>query len=189
MANSDTAICNIALRMLRDQPITSLTDTSNRAQTIATIYPDARDWCLAAHPWNFAMHRAANLSRNADAPAFGFDYAYALPADPYCLRVYRVNDGRSRFKVEGRDLLTDDAEVDLLYIKRVTDVSVYAPGFVQSFALYLAAQLAVPLTGSETKAESLMKKWERMFAMGRMMDGIEDIQDDAAVSPFVAIRQ
>lgn len=188
MATSDTGICNIALRMLREQPITGLNDTANRAQMLNTIYADARDFCLAMHPWNFATRRKT-LAQNLTPPDFGFQYAYALPASPYCLRVMTVNEGRTpTFKVEGRDLLTDDAAVDLLYIARITDVSTYSPGFVQMFATYLAQMIAYPLTGNQSRSDTLFEAWERMAGKARMLDGIEDVQDDAVVSPFVAIR-
>jgi hypothetical protein len=188
MATSDTAICNIALRLLRAQPITALTDTAERAQMLATLYDEARDFNLAMHPWNFATRRVHALNRNAAAPAFGQQHAYALPADPYCLRVLAVNGGTDVFKIEGRDLLTDAVKVDLRYIARITDATLYAPGFVQMFATYLAAQLAQPLTGSQATADALLTRWDLMASRARMLDGIEDAADDLAVSPFVAVR-
>jgi hypothetical protein len=188
MATSDTAICNIALRMLRAQPITALTDTAERAQMLTHLYADARDFNLALHPWNFATRRVHALNRNAAAPAYGLQYAYALPADPYCLRVLAVNDGGEPFKIEGRDLLTDADAVDLRFIGRITDTTLYAPGFVQMFATYLAAQLAQPLTGSQSTADALLTRWDLMASRARMLDGIEDAPEDFAVSPFVAIR-
>jgi len=87
---TDVSICSNALRRLGDAPITSLTDDTERARLCNAFFPDARDTVLRAHPWNFAITRAS-LPQLSDTPAYGFNYMYALPTDPYCLRVLEMS--------------------------------------------------------------------------------------------------
>ncbi len=186
MAASDVEICNIALGILQEQRITSLTESSEQARYCNVHYDDARDFVLRLHPWNFATRRAS-LSRNAAQPAFGYDYSYALPTDPYCLRVISVNDPLypPMWKIEGRDLLIDVDAVDLVYIGRVIDVNQYDAGFVQALAHYLAWKLAKPLTGSKTEADQKARDFNSVLALARSVDGLEDVQDPLPTSPFV----
>src|SRR5262245_416654 len=60
-------IANMALRMLGDDSITSLSDTTRRAQIVNEYWSTTRDATLAEHPWNFATKRAKL-------------FAYELPA-------------------------------------------------------------------------------------------------------------
>ncbi|NQV79777.1 MAG: hypothetical protein HQ495_04440 [Alphaproteobacteria bacterium] len=194
MATSEAKICNIALRQLRAERVSSLDDPSREGQLCKELFADARDWVMSAHPWNFALARAA-LNREANAPAFGFSAAFALPADPYCLRAWKLNgtadafraDG-DRFKIEGRKLLSDVGSANLLYIARVSDVVTWSPGFVQSFAAYLRWQMAYALTASRSVEETSRQVFNELMRKARAIDGAEDFADDIRVSPFVTAR-
>ena len=65
---TEVSICSNALRRLGDDPITSLTDDTERARLCNSFYPDARDAVLRLHTWNFAVTRAS-LAQLAAAPA------------------------------------------------------------------------------------------------------------------------
>ncbi len=186
MAASDVEICNIALAVLEEQRITSLTESTEQGRYCNIHYDDARDFVLRLHPWNFATRRAA-LAQNATAPLFGYDYAFKLPTDPYCLRVISVNDPSDppNWKIEGRDLLIDESVVDLVYIGRIIDVTQYDAGFVQALAHYLAWKLAKPLTGSKTEADQKARDFDHILRQARNVDGSEDVQDGLPTSPFV----
>lgn len=188
MASSEVDICNLALTQLREQPITSLTDdASEAAQLCDRLYADARDWVLRAHPWNFAVRRRS-LAQVSPGPDFGYVNAFALPADPFCLRVMTVNDPGTytRYKIEGRQLLTDDGSVNLVYVARVIDVNTYDAGFVQALAAYLAAQLAYPLTANRNLAGERLDIFNDHMRRAKAIDGIEDVHDGTVISPFVA---
>ncbi len=186
MAASDVEICNIALAVLEEQRITSLTESSEQARYCNVHYDDARDFVLRLHPWNFATRRAS-LALNAAAPAFGYDYAFALPTDPYCLRVISVNDPADppNWKIEGRDMLIDESAVNLVYIGRIIDVNQYDAGFVQALAHFLAWKLAKPLTGSKTEADQKARDFADILRRARNVDGSEDVQDPLPTSPFI----
>ena len=86
---TEVSICANALRRLGDDPITSLTDDTERARLCNAFYAPARDLVLRAHPWNFAITRAT-LAQLSDTPAFEYSYQYALPTSPLCLRVLQM---------------------------------------------------------------------------------------------------
>lgn len=194
MATSEAKVCNIALRQLRAQRINDLSDASREGQLAQELFADARDCVMAAHPWNFALVRQA-LAKRATAPAFGFSATFALPVEPFCLRAWKLNgsldsfrgDGEL-FKVEGRFILTDAGAANLLYIARITDVSLWSPGFVQALAAYLRWQMAYALTGSRGMEDSARAAFQDTLRKARAIDGVEDHPDDLPVSPFVAVR-
>ena len=75
----DTAITNYALRLLKAQRITSLTDGSNNANAANDVFTQVRDELIRAHNWNFATKRQ-KLAQSSTTPTFEFDNAYPLPA-------------------------------------------------------------------------------------------------------------
>lgn len=191
MATSDTGICNLALRELREQPITALTDTSEPARFCNQFFDETRDELLELWPHNFAMTRQ-QLSQEASSPLFEWDYAYALPTDPYCLRPVRLwHNGawQEKWVVEGRQILTDyDSDVYLLYVARVTDYAAYPATFVRAFALRLAQQLAYPITRSNTVEARMADKFKRAWRRYRAIDGATGWHAEFAESVFTDVR-
>ena len=107
---TDLQLCNLALARLGEARVYDLTEDQFVAVQCARQFPLAAEEVLRSHRWNFASARVA-LSRLAEAPAFGFKYAYALPTD--CLRVLEVNgvsgagEPGAECEIECRALLTD----------------------------------------------------------------------------------
>ena len=192
MAESDVEICNMALRFLREQPITALTENTEPGKILNNIYDDSRDYLLARHPHNFALRRQL-LAQLSTAPTYQYDYAYSLPTDPYCLRAYQLwHNGQhhlSGWVVEGRELLTDfDNDVYLRYITNEADVNSYAPTFVTALATYLAWRLAYPLSRSRRVQEEWSDNFKMAWKAHRMADGGEGFDEDDDEGIFVAIR-
>lgn len=165
MASSILDICNLALAHLGEGAITALEDDTVAARACALHFPTVRDALLRARRWNFAQTRAV-LSLLADAPAFGWDYQYSLPAD--CLRVLEVNDSEfgdvvsEEFIIEGRAILTDASAVNLVYTKRVDDVAQFDPLFVEALAVKLAIKLTESIRGTTGKTAELVQMFERI---------------------------
>ncbi len=191
MADSDTDLCNLALRKLREQPIAALTQDREAARLCNQFYADARDHLLALHPSNFAMARQ-RLGQNAAPPAFGWRYGYSLPTDPYCLKavkVYRNGAYHERFAVEGRDLLCDlDNDVHLLYVARVTDVVSFPPTFVNALATFLACKLSFALTRDKKLEAQMEARFRKDWREHRAVDGSEGWHDDFEDGVFVRAR-
>ena len=190
---TEVSICSNALRRLGDDPITSLTDDSERARLCNAFYEDARDACLRSHPWNFAITRAS-LTQLSDSPVYGYDYQYALPTNPYCLRVLAMEFEDYIFKVEnfstqGRVLLTDEETAKIIYIARITDTTLFDSLFVDTLITKLASDLAYPVTNSLKVQEQMYKLYQLKLSEARSIDGQEGFIDDLVSDTFTDFRR
>ena len=190
---TEVSICSNALRRLGDDPITSLTDDSERARLCNAFYEDARDACLRSHPWNFAITRAS-LTQLSDSPVYGYDYQYALPTDPYCLRVLAMEYEDYIFKVEnfstqGRVLLTDEETAKIIYIARITDTTLFDSLFVDTLITKLASDLAYPVTNSLKVQEQMYRLYQLKLSEARSIDGQEGFIDDLVSDTFTDFRK
>ena len=190
---TEVSICSNALRRLGDDPITSLTDDSERARLCNAFYEDARDACLRSHPWNFAITRAS-LTQLSVSPVYGYDYQFALPTDPYCLRVLAMEYEDYIFKVEnfstqGRVLLTDEETAKIIYIARITDTTLFDSLFVDTLITKLASDLAYPVTNSLKVQEQMYKLYQLKLSEARSIDGQEGFIDDLVSDTFTDFRR
>jgi len=190
---TDVSICANALRRLGDDPITSLGDDTERARLCNGFFSDARDSVLRAHPWNFAVTRTT-LARLATVPPYGYNYMFALPTDPYCLRVLEMEHPDYIFKIEtapthGRVLLTDEAQAKILFVSRVTDATLFDAIFVDALTAKMAVDLAYPVTGSASLQAQMQKLYETKLSEARSVDGMEGYIDDFGSDTFTSFRK
>jgi hypothetical protein len=179
---SETDIANLALSKLGDAAtITTLSEETEPARAIRAVFALMRQAVLRAHPWNFAMARAA-LPALATPPAFGYARAFALPEAPPLLRLWRVVDSDD-YTVEGRTILTDaSAPLAIIYIADVADSGRFDALFTEALACRIAAQVARRLTGSTELRTQLLAEYRDALAEARRIDGQEtppsDVSDD-----------
>jgi hypothetical protein len=181
---SEVSICNEALIQIDRNTITSLTaDTSNEAIACNRIYTQVRDQMLRSHPWNFATARESLQTLASSDPLSEFDNIFQLPND--FLRVVKLYDTTSRYKIEGSTLLTDDSTAKLIYIKRETDTTKFDSIFVEALALKLAIRLAYALSGSTTRIEQLRAEFKKVYAEAKRVDGQEGTHDTMQPNLFI----
>tara|TARA_R100000654_G_scaffold64106_1_gene91581 strand:- start:369 stop:950 length:582 start_codon:yes stop_codon:yes gene_type:complete len=190
---TEVSICSNALRRLGDSPITALTDNTERARLCNAFYPDARDAVLRSHPWNFAITRAS-LAQLSVTPAYGFNFQYALPTDPFCLRVLEMEFSDYIFKIEnspteGRVLVTNEGTAKILYIGRITDPVKFDSMFVDTLIAKLAVDLAYPITGSVQFQGQMQKLYQLKLSEARSIDGQEGFIDELVSNTFTDFRK
>ena len=190
---TDVSICSNALRRLGDQPITALTDDTERARLCNAFFPDARDHVLRQHTWNFAITRAS-LSKLSSAPAYGFSHMYSLPTNPYCLRVLEMEYPDYIFKIEndptnGRVLVTDEDQAKILYIARITNASLFDSMFVDTLTAKLSVDLCYAITGSTQLQAQMDKMYQQKLSEARSIDGQEGFIDDLVSDTFTDFRK
>ena len=179
---SQTAICNQALTKLGAQRIINLTDEGKSALVMRTIYDIKRDAELAAHPWTFAIARE-QLPASSTAPAWGWQYAYPLPADYLALVevdscwVFGATD-ELPFQIEsfgsGTAILTNiGSPLRIRYIKRITNAGMYPPLFVEALACRLAAEACEDLTQSLSKREAAWNERTQAVRDAKRVNSIE----------------
>lgn len=177
-----TSILNTSLLWLKQRTVQNyLSTTDNAAIEFRRVYEQARDTVLAAHPWNCAME-LASLDADATAPAFGFTYAYTLPTDPWCLRVWQLDydtHDDAKWKVRGRKIHTDEsAPLKIEYIARRTDPAEFSPHLADTMSACIAERLAITLTGSESKRQAMEEKYGDYLRNARTFDGQEGTPDE-----------
>lgn len=189
MSTSEVQLCNNALLKLRAQTITSLNDQTVSGVSCNILYPQMRDAVLYMHQWNFALEQQT-LQQLEDAPLFGHAFQYQLPAK--CLRVIKAVDGSNRdvsYKVLGRQLHSDSGGIKIEFISRIEDVTLFSPLFVDLLATRLAAALAYPVTGSDTRSSALLAQFKDDLKEAKTRDSQEGTPDRIKTETFIDSRR
>ncbi|MCY6380970.1 hypothetical protein [Hoeflea prorocentri] len=191
-AMTETGVCNMALDILHEGPISSIEDDEPNARRFKRNFDALRDAFLAAHPWNFAVSRAS-LAASAETPFFGWDHKYLLPGD--CLRLLPLKDG-GRFngahiahEVEGGYILTDaKAPLKIRYVRRVPALGLWSPLAVKAFASFLAANMAHAVTGKASYASFAAGRFDDELKRARRVDGMQGSLERADTNDVIAVR-
>ena len=178
---STVDICNGALNQLGATTILSLTEDSKNARLCNSRYTQVRDGLFRTHPWN-CLQKRIELAADTTAPAWGFSYAYTLPAD--CLRLLRILDYDSNYKVEGRKILSNTSSMKILYIGRITDPTEYDELLRETLSASLAADIAFAVTSNNTTANNMYNLFQDKLRDARFVDSTEgqNIDQDLGMS-------
>ena len=157
-----TEIANIALAKFREGRITDIESTTD---SVAVVMNDQYDHALALvleeHRWNFAGKRVT-LTKLSEDPPFGWSYQYQLPSDIIRLKDVNGEDVEASsklFAIEGTALLTNDDEVTITYVAKVTDTNLFSPSFTEALTFKLASITCGRLTGDADLAIMLDKQY------------------------------
>ena len=178
-------IVNGSLLLIGANLIINIEERNGRIMN--AFYPSTRDEVIASAEWNFAKGRAT-LARLATAPAFEFDYQYALPSDPYCLRVIELYDSDSEWKVEDRQLLTNDDTAKIKYMKRVIDTALFSPMFVKALQFYLESLGAFPVMRDGALATKYYQMYLNTISEAKTMNSMEGTTDEIENNDLIDVR-
>ena len=175
---STVEICNSALNLLGASTISALTDDSKNARLCNQRYDSVRNRVFRSHAWN-CLHKRVELAQNSTAPVVEYTYAYALPSD--CLRVLKVHNGTTDsiasaidYKLEGRNIVTDEGTVYLIYVALDTDPNNYDSYLQESISHQLAADLCYAITNNATLANNYMARADERLREARFIDASEN---------------
>jgi len=185
-------ICNSALNLLGASTISAFTDDSKNARLINQRYEPVRNRVFRSHAWN-CLHKRVQLAQNSTAPVVEYSHAYALPSD--CLRVLKIHNGTTDsiassidYKLEGRNIVTDEGTVFIIYIALDTDPNNYDTYLQESIAHQLAADLAYAVTNNATLADKYMTRADERLREARFIDATENSLGTIESSEFVDAR-
>ena len=167
---SIVGICNGALNQLGATTILSLTEDSKNARLCNSRYTQVRDALFRTHPWN-CLQKRIQIAADSTAPAWGFSFAYTLPAD--CLRLLRILDFDSNYKVEGRKILSNTSTMKILYISRVTDPNEYDELLRETLSASLSADIAFAVTSNNTTSQNMYQLYQEKLKDARFVDSTE----------------
>jgi hypothetical protein len=192
---SPEEIVNMALTKLGHDEITTIGEANKAGRLSARWYVPVRDALLRSHPWNFAVKRASLASSATDTPEFEYEYSYPLPSDFLkMIRTYAESEGfeddyRIEHGTDGTVLRShDDADVEIEYIARVTDVSRFDPIFVQCLALNLAAAMCMALADNANLLMAIKEELKEITPAARTTDAQEGTPRAMMADPWVTAR-
>ena len=146
---------------------------------------------LESFDWPFARARA-DLSKSTDSPPFGYDNKFLLPNDflrP--LEVYNDSDfvdAKRRWSIEGDFLLTDDDEVELIYIRNVESVNEYDSLFIEILTQQLSLKLLPALAGTNTNKFREELRFELNRSLSKVRTSILQANNTTGRSDWNNIR-
>ena len=185
-------IANNALNILGASTISSLTEDTKNARICNQRFENVRNRVFRGHPWNCLIKRV-QLAQNSTAPVIEYTYAYALPSD--FLRCLKIHNGTTDsvasnldFKVEGKNIVTDEATVYLVYIAKDTDPNNYDSYLYEVLGYQLAADIAYGITNNATLAKNLLVDADEKLREARFVDATENSTDTVEANEFTDAR-
>ena len=185
-------MCNSALNLLGASTISALTDDSKNARLCNQRYEPVRNRVFRSHAWN-CLHKRVQLAKNSTAPVVEYSNAFALPSD--CLRVLKVHNGVTDsinsdidYKIEGKNIVTNEGTVFIIYIAIDTDPNNYDTYLQESISHQLAADLAYAVTNNATLADKYMVRADERLREARFIDATENSLGTIESSEFIDAR-
>lgn len=165
-------IWNMALLELGERPLVSTDDQISSATKCRLRWLDVRQATLREFNWNCAK-KYAQWAASATPPAFGWDYAYDLPAD--YIRHFAILDvdgdalDDAEWEIVGAQLFTDEgAPLNVAYYFDLQDPTKMDAGLVQVLAYNLALEIGPGLVRDDQRLARLEAKLERKLAIARL---------------------
>ena len=181
---STVEICNGALNQLGATTILSLTEDSKNARLCNQRYTQVRDGVFRSHPWN-CLQKRVELAADTTAPAWGFKVSFTLPSD--CLRLLRILDYESNYKVEGRKILSNTSSMKILYVSRVTDANEYDELLRETLSAALGADIAFGVTSNNQTAQNMYQLFQDKLKDARFVDSTEgqNVEQDLGMTDVI----
>lgn len=203
MAMTRVQMANMALGHVgTSQLIENLETELTVEATQCNLYFDqAVETTLEDFPWPLATKYGTPglVTDNTDVTTpYDWLYAYRYPND--CLFVRRIVTTLGRkdtnpppFRIglddQGKLIWTDVEDVVIEYTKRVTDVNLFSPLFVDAVSWRLAAYIAPALSRIPKQDQTMMAVYLAMLGKAKVQAGNEQQQQDQVESEFLRARE
>jgi hypothetical protein len=189
---TETDICNRALDVLKEAPITSIDDQRPIGRWLKRNFAVERDALLEEAEWNFALKRAS-LPADSSPPAFGWDAAYTLPSD--CIRLVPLTeDGQVEgrpipHEVEGGKIFTDaPAPLKVRYVHRSENYATWPATFQKALSARLARGMAHWLTGKTSFLQIADAMYRDAMNSAWLSDAVQGTSPRAADTEWTDAR-
>lgn len=196
--SSTVEICNMALaRIGHSERIASLEEKSKAARVCKLFFDQVRDYVLRDCDWPFAT--AYKVLADLGSPPLNWQFRYQYPND--CLKARYINVPGIRLMGEeqmityqiaagsnGRVILTDMPQAELVYTLAITDPLLFDPMFVSALAWRLASEIAMPLAVEPGYASGALQAYQ--FEVGQAYAAAlnESQKDPDIASEFIRAR-
>ena len=187
---------NLALARLGGEQLPqhiSPQDGNTTGAICRNLFPHVLDLALAAHPWSFALKRAALalLAQGGRPAREDFCLRYALPADCVCPVRLAGTGGLNRspaYALEGDSLCTNEANAVLLYVFRMNEPRRWPPAFADALAWGLAGELASARLNDPQKQNWCYQNYKIVLAEAMARDRSSGNNRPLPQSPWVQAR-
>ncbi len=164
---TDIDIINRALRLIRAQSLSSLSEDTAIGQITRDLFEPIKQMVLSLHPWNSAIKRV-KLDCDSEKPAFDFAYQHSLPFD--CLRIVSCNS--PFWQKEGYKILSDTAQLNLVYIANIPSIAMNA-NLVRVVSVRLAFEVAQSQGENTSLTERLYQLYKDELSSAKIIDAKE----------------
>ena len=181
---SVVGICNGALNQLGATTILSLTEDSKNARLCNARFSEVRDAVFRSHVWGCLQVRL-EIGLSTTTPAWGFKFKFNLPGD--CIRLLRILDYDSNYKVEGRKILSNTSSMKILYVGRITDPNEYDELLRETLSSSLAADMAFSITSNNNTTQNMYELFKEKLRDARFVDSTEgqNIDQDLGMTDVI----
>ena len=202
MAITAVQLANMAIGHVgSSQLIDLLTEKTTEAQQCNLYFDQAVETTLEDFNWPLATkYGALALVTDNSAVTTPYDwvYGYRYPTD--CIHVRRIVTALGRIDPnpppwhpgiddQGRLIWTDVEDAIIEYTKRVIDVNLFSPLFVDVVAWRLAAYIAPALSKTPTMRATCLAIYEAMMGKATVQAGNEQQQSEEPQSEFMRARE
>lgn len=164
--------CNLSLSKLGETTriVNIDTDNTKAANLFRSNYLQILRETLRKHPWNFAKKRVV-LAPSTDGPAWGGGNYFDLPGD--WLRTFKVNDDYPTHESEGKKILWDGTELNLIYIRNITDPNMFDELFTAAYSTRMAWVNAFGMTKSLEMQDAMKRMYTEDIADAKRNNAID----------------
>jgi hypothetical protein len=185
-------VTNEALLLLGQGFVSSLEESSQKAEVARVFFDSCRRSVLSEANWNAAIKRMI-LPLKSGAPEFGWSFQYRLPNN--CARITGLYDSdgnrleQYEYDLEGDLVLTNEGEVRCRYVDEEREIGYMPREFTDCVAALLASKMAAKLTGSNSKMSSMFQLYMERLDAAKGTDAVQDEYDyDRPTSTLERIR-
>lgn len=180
-------ICSDAALLVGSPPISDLSTNAPSVILTSNLFDDVRDNLLRAHPWNFSTKRV-KLSPLVGKPPYGYLYEFKVPSD--LIRLISIDSDHIGldFRYEGGSILANASSLNLRYIFRNEDASTWPPDFISAVRYELAAQLAFPITKSDSLSQMLAQRAQYALTIAKSNNALENPSQILPRDPLLKAR-
>ena len=186
---SKVTIANLAFSELGANRIVSFDDDTFESNLVSAIYDEVVDETINAAPWTSVIRRALLAKEDVDT-VFELGNSFALPTDPFCIRVLNIQPGflKIPYTIEGRSLLTDISSITIRYIARITDPNIYDQGLKQAIVARLVAEMAVPISGGTARQQTAWRLYDAKVSEAKALDSQQGNDNEIIIDDLITVR-
>ena len=174
--STDIEICNLALGLLAEDEISSLSDTDRVSKACNTFFQVAVDWVAVQREWKHFIKR--DTLTTPTTPDHGWEYAYALPSGHLLTLDVRADDVPDHYpnpmqwqQENGKILCNQATQVYMRYLFQETTETNIPNHIVTPIYTKLGSLLAVPVRQDKGLRDTLAQEAEQAVMAAAAVEG------------------